>query len=129
MHGDVFITTDYRLENRDRWKEIVNENTSLLHATTVSLAAIASDDEESPGTPTGFVFALDQVETIVDSADSNRIQIHITGGLQGDSTLMRISYQTNILVQKAVPPQKLTSSFMKQSQLNRYPGLKCVSLH
>jgi hypothetical protein len=33
IHGDIFIRTDYRLKDSDRWQGIVNGNTALLAAT------------------------------------------------------------------------------------------------
>jgi|ERR1700730_7102393 len=93
MSGDIFIKTDYRLKDQDKYKDIVNGNKTLLAATYVSLASIAADDS------TDVTYAVNRVFTDVDSA--NRIQIHIQADLHGDVTLSRISYQTNILLQKA----------------------------
>ena len=100
IHGDIFIKTDYRLTDTDKWQGIVDGNTTLLAATYVSLASITYDDEEPSivQNPT-FTAAVDSVETIVDT--DGRIQVHVVVGLQGDTTIHRISYQTNILVQKA----------------------------
>jgi hypothetical protein len=100
IHGDIFIKTDYRLKDTDRWQEIVNGNKALLAATYVSLASITYDDEEPAiDAVPAFTAAVDSVDTTVDS--DNRIQVHLVVGLQGDTTIHRISYQVNILVQKA----------------------------
>jgi hypothetical protein len=96
--GNIFIITDYQLKVQDKYKEIVNGNKELLAATYVALASIAADDRghEIPD----LTFAVDSVSAIVNGA--NRIEIHIQAALQGDATLSRISYQTNILIQKAL---------------------------
>ncbi len=104
VSDDVFITTDYHLDKNDNWLGIVDgQDKALLAATYVSLAAVAADDEDFfPSTPTGFLMALNSVETSVNEEDARSVQIHLTVGLQGDSTLAQIAYQANILIQKAV---------------------------
>ena len=68
-------------------------------ATCVSLAGITYDDEEPAiDHPPAFTAAVDSVETTVDS--DNRIEVHLVVGLPGDTTIDRISYQVNILIQK-----------------------------
>lgn len=103
VHGDIFIKTDYRLKDADRWQGIVDDNKDLLAATYVSLASITYDDEEDITNPlpaSAFTAAVDSVDTTVDT-DDGRIWVHVVVGLQGDTTIHRIAYQANILVQKA----------------------------
>jgi len=99
IHGDIFIKTDYRLKDSDNWEGIVHGNKALLAATYVSLASITYDDEEPFNPAPGFTAAIDSVETTVDT--DGRILIHLVVGLQGDTTIHRVSYQANILLQKA----------------------------
>jgi hypothetical protein len=94
IHGDIFIKTDYRLRDTDKWQGIVHRNTTLLAATYASLASITYDEEVDD-----FTAAVDSVDATVDT--DGRIRVHMVVGLQGDTTIHRISYQTNILVQKA----------------------------
>ena len=104
VHGDIVIKTDYRLGDADQWEGILDGNQTLLAATYVSLASITYDDEEditNPLSAPAFTAAVDSVDTTVDVNDGNRIQVHLVVGLQGDTTIHRISYQTNILLQKA----------------------------
>lgn len=98
-HGDIYIKTDYRLNPGDQWKGIANGNQELLAATYVSLASITFDDEEPAiDFAPAFTAAVDSVDTSVDT--DGRIQVHVVFGLQGDTTINRVSYQANILVQK-----------------------------
>jgi hypothetical protein len=95
IHGDIYITTDYRLKDSDKFLPPA--------ATYVSLASITYDDEE--GTPLSipapaFTAAIDSIDTTVNT-DDNRIQVHLVVGIQGDTTINRISYQVNALLQKA----------------------------
>lgn len=73
---------------------------ALLAATYASLATIAADDDDAPGTPSGFLLALNDIKTRVNEEDARSVQIHLTVGLQGDSTLAQIAYQANILIEK-----------------------------
>lgn len=103
IHGDVYIITDYQLRDSDQWQKIFDENTTLLAATYVSLASITYDDEEDIANPLSapaFTAAIDSVDTTV--YVDNRIQIHLVVGLQGDTTIHRVSYQANILLRRAV---------------------------
>ena len=59
------------------------------------------EDITNPLSAPAFIAAVDSVDTTVDVDDGNRIQVHLVVGLQGDTTTHRISYQTNILLQKA----------------------------
>jgi hypothetical protein len=103
VSADVFITTDYHLDKRDNWLGIVDgQDMSLLAATYVSLACIASDNEDAPGTPDGCLMAINDVKTRINEEDARSVLIHLKVGLQGDSTLGQISYQANILIQKAL---------------------------
>jgi hypothetical protein len=104
IQGDIVIKTDYRLKDADKWEGILDGNQTLLAATYVSLASVTYDDEEditNPLSAPAFTAAVDSVDTTVDVDDGNRIQVHLVVGLQGDTTIHRISYQANILVQKA----------------------------
>jgi hypothetical protein len=93
IHGDIFIKTDYQLKESDQF---------LQAATYASLASITFDDNE--GDPTNpfpapaFTAAVDSIETTV---FDNRIQVHLVVGIQGDTTINRISYQANVLLKKA----------------------------
>jgi hypothetical protein len=74
----------------------------LLAATYVSLASVTYDDEEditNPLSAPAFTAAVDSVDTTV--FGDNRIQIHLVVGLQGDTTIHRVSYQANILLRRA----------------------------
>ena len=73
---------------------------ALLAATYASLATIAADDDDAPGTPSGFLLALNDIKTRVNEEDARSVQIHLTVGLQGESTLAQIAYQANILIEK-----------------------------
>lgn len=88
---DVQITTEYRLGPDDEW---------LGSAAYVSLATVTADDLDFPGTPTGFIFALNEVTAQIDEQDGRSVVIHIDVALQGDSTLKQIAYQANGLLQK-----------------------------
>ncbi len=94
QHWDVFIQTKYRLAEADRWLGIVEGNTELLHATWLSLCAITADEEG------GFTIGLETVTASINS--TNRVRLHIYAGLQGDSTLLKISYQVNFLLKKSL---------------------------
>jgi hypothetical protein len=132
FRGSVSIYTNYWLKPTDRWYQIAPDpldpngalNTRLLEATFVSLASITQDDAgdipivEDPA-PTGFTFGLDSVSSVVDQDDNGRIRIDLRVGLQGDATLLRISYQASILVQKA---DQVTLSGRRPSMM-RDPGL------
>jgi hypothetical protein len=89
--GDIYIKTDYIVNSPDQWLNIVDGNTSLLQATTATLASIAVDEGE-------FILAIDEIAAQRNT--DGRIQINIRAGIQGDSTLHRISYQANILISK-----------------------------
>lgn len=92
-YGDIFIKTDYRLKDTDKWLGIVDGNTTLQAATYASLASITFDDALDADT-----VAVDSVDTTVDT--DGRIRVHVLVALQGDMTIHRISYHANILVQK-----------------------------
>lgn len=99
QHWNVLIHTKYRLADADRWQNIVDRNADLLQATWVSLCAIKAD--EAGGTASwGFLLALDSVTASIDS--TNRVRLQIRAGLQGDSTIMKIAYQVNFLIKKAL---------------------------
>ena len=101
VSDEVFITTEYHLGKNDNWLGLVKgQDMTLLAATYASLAAIAADDDDAPGTPTGFLLALNDIKTRVNEEDARSVQIHLTVGLQGDSTLAQIAYQANILIEK-----------------------------
>ncbi len=101
VSDEVFITTEYHLGKNDNWLGLVkDQDMALLAATYASLAAIAADDDDAPGTPSGFLLALNDIKTRVNEEDARSVQIHLTVGLQGDSTLAQIAYQANILIEK-----------------------------
>jgi hypothetical protein len=113
--GNLSIYTNYWLKPGDQWKQIAPDpldpngalNTNLLEATIVSLCSVAQEDTDDIsllGTgPIGFTFGLDSVDTVVDEGENDRIRIDLSVGLQGDATLLRFSYQANILIHKADP--------------------------
>lgn len=90
--GDIYIKTDYIVNSPDRWLNIVNGNTSLLQATTATLANIF-DESEGPS-----LFAVDEVAAQRNT--DGRIQINLRVAIQGDVTLSRIAYQANVLIFK-----------------------------
>ena len=94
FHRTVFINTKYRLADADRWQQIVNGNTDLLQASWLSLCAITADEEG------GFVVALDAVTATINA--NHRLQLEICAGLQGDSTILKVAYQVNFLIKKAL---------------------------
>jgi len=94
IQGDIFIKTDYQLKESDQF---------LQAATYASLASVTYDDGE-PGDPNNpvpapaFTAAVDSIDTTV---VDNRVQVHLVVGIQGDTTIHRISYQANVLLKKA----------------------------
>ena len=104
-HGDIFIHTDYQLKALDAVDGLVDGNRGLLAATYASLASISYVAEEGIGDPTSapaFTAAVDSVAAGIDK--DRRIVVHLVVGVQGKpsfTTIHRISYQANILIQKA----------------------------
>lgn len=99
-HWTVLIHTKYRLTDADRWQNIVNGNTELLQATWVSLCGVAADEEGGAFESLGFIAALDSVSASINS--TNRVRLLIRAGLQGDCTIMKIAYQVNFIIRKAL---------------------------
>jgi hypothetical protein len=112
--GKVHIHTNYYLDETDQWKGIAGNGEELLQATTAFLTGLVNDDVEfldvlGPSEPvtSGFSFGLDSVSASVKESEKNRIVIDVEVGLSGDSTLAKIAYQANILIQKANPPTQV----------------------
>jgi hypothetical protein len=92
---DLFVNTKYRLADADQWLKIVDGNTDLIQTTWVSLCAITADEEG------GFAVALDSMTAGVNS--NKRVQLEVNpAGLIGDATILKVAYQVNFLIKKAV---------------------------
>ena len=96
-HGDIFILTEYRIKDLGEFEGIVDGNKALLAATYASLASISYGGDSYADPPPSFTAAVDSVDTRV--ADG-RIVVHLVVGLQGVTSIHRISYQANVLVRK-----------------------------
>ncbi len=81
--GDIYIETNYKLRDSD---ELVDQ------ATWVSLASIDADDDPD------FIIAINSAETL--ERTSNVIQVHVAALTNDDASILRISYQSNILVNR-----------------------------
>jgi hypothetical protein len=98
--AEVQITTDYHLSEHDKWLQNADEDLSA--ATYVSLAGVSADDEDAPGTPTGFLFAINDIKTQINEEDARRVVINIQAAVRGDAGIRQIAYQVNLVIEKAV---------------------------
>lgn len=80
---EFFIDTDYKLRDDD---------VLLDSSAYVTLASIDADDS------TAFRLALDATEVVVRT--SKVVQLHVSGGVGGDTGLHRIGYQVNLVVMR-----------------------------
>jgi hypothetical protein len=79
--GDIYIETNYKLRDNDQL---------IDSATWISLASIEGDDDPD------FTLAVDSAEAL--KRTSNVIQIHVVAATSDDVSLLRVSYQANLLV-------------------------------